>query len=256
MKYLIFSIFVLTSLSSFSQQAVIPKSSTSPYSIGINISPDYAFRKLINNGENSIDSFIIESRNDYEEAKISYTAGINISYKYSEHLDFELGVQYSNKGFKEYHDLSGLVFGDMIDPRYGFTYGSGPIEIPESYVAKSNFKYLDIPVRAICNFGKKKTRLSISLGITSSIFLESTRVTISNYADGHKTRRTYKENGGYNKLFISTTASIGMSHKISENLLLRAEPVFRYGITKMIDTSVSAYLWSAGLNVSCFYLLK
>jgi hypothetical protein len=34
------------------------------------------------------------------------------------------------------------------------------------------------------------------------------------------------------------------------------EPTFRYGLLKIIDQPVTAYLWSAGLNITCYYALK
>jgi hypothetical protein len=122
MKRLIILTAMMISFAAFGQDIEKPKASAEfkRLLIGLNISPDYCYRTLKNNDDSAIGSMIIDLRNKNEVPKIGYTAGLNICYNISRHLGIEAGVQYSNKGYA--FKNSDLVFGDMIDPRYGFAY--------------------------------------------------------------------------------------------------------------------------------------
>jgi len=67
-----------------------------------------------------------------------------------------------------------------------------------------------------------------------------------------KTRLT-SESDSYNKLNFSPTMSVGIDYRINEKMNLRIEPTFRYGVLKIIDTPVTGYLYSGGINVVYYY---
>jgi hypothetical protein len=47
--------------------------------------------------------------------------------------------------------------------------------------------------------------------------------------------------------------SVGIDYRINEKMNLRIEPTFRYGVLKIIDTPVTGYLYSGGINVVYYY---
>jgi hypothetical protein len=49
--------------------------------------------------------------------------------------------------------------------------------------------------------------------------------------------------------------SAGAEYKIKNKMYVRIEPTFRYGVLKIIDAPVTAYLWNAGLNMGFYYRL-
>jgi len=217
---------------------------------GVNISPDYCYRTLKNNDGSSTSSVIIDLRNKNEEFKIGYTAGLNVCYNISKNLGFELGVQYSNKGYA--FEKSDLIFGDTIDPHYGFDGTEMPTKAKFIY----NHIYLDIPVRAIFSFGERRVHFITSIGVTTNILLKATQTSVLEYENGDTQRETNDQEDDFNSLNISPTVSAGIDYKISNKINLRAEPTLRYGLLKIIDTPVTAYLWSGGLNITCYYALK
>jgi hypothetical protein len=209
-----------------------------------------------NNNNSKMSQSIIDLRNRYEAPMFGYSGGVNILYQFSKHISAEAGVQYSKKGYAmKTHDL---YFGDPIDPRNGITYtnpggnSSGLVNIKTRY----NHHYLDIPVRALFTIGKKRMRFSSSIGITTNIPLKATQTTIIEYEDGDTKRTTNDQLYKFNRLNISPTVSIGVDYQLSEKFSLKAEPTFRYGLIKIIDTPVTAYLWSGGMILSCYYKLR
>jgi hypothetical protein len=224
--------------------------------IGVNVSPDYCYRTLKNNNGSSTSSMIIELRDEGEQFKIGYTAGLNVCYNISKKLGIELGVQYSNKGYA--HRKGKLTFADVIDPRYGINYGSNgsSASTPASIKLFYDHKYLDLPVRAIYSFGKRRIHFVASLGVTTNIFLEATQTMIIKYESEDTWRKTVDQQEDFKSLNISPTISFGADYRISNKFNLRVEPTFRYGILKIIDTPITAYLWNGGLNITCYYSLK
>ncbi len=220
--------------------------------LGVTISPDICYRTLANDGSSSIATSIMNSRNEGESPKLSYSTGVSICFNLTNHWDVETGLQYSNKGFKRL--ISDLTFGDMIDPRYGFVYTQG--SVPYEIILIDNFNYLDIPIRAIFSVGKGKVRFIASVGFTTNILISATSTTIRKYESEDKERSTQKQIHDYNTINISPTAGIGIDWQLSNKLNLRVEPTFRYGLLKIIDTQITAYLWSGGVNFTCYYDLK
>ena len=192
--------------------------------------------------------------NDLETFKIGYTAGLNVCFKVTNKFSVEAGLQYSNKGYS--FKMQELVYGDMIDPRYGFIYltngPTGPTKLKFVY----NYHYFDIPIRAILCFGNKKLKLITSAGITTNLLVNATTTSISTYEDGNIVRKTSDQAYNYKTLNLSPSISAGIIYSINDKIHLQAEPTLRYGILKIIDSPVTAYLWNSGLNISIYYAVK
>ena len=258
MKSLLFLLFMIISvlLRANDTLNIIPKSEFNRWSIGVNISPEYCFRTLINNSGSPIADIVIDSRNGYEQFKIGFSAGVVASYNISGKTSFEIGLSYSDKGYST--RKTELTFGDAIDPRYGFTYTtSQPGNSPGTLAIKFyyNHIYLDVPLRVLFAFGKKKTRYIGGIGITSAILLKSTQNLVFDDGDGSKSVSTNDQNESFNKFNLFPEVSIGVERQVSRKVSVRIQPVFKYGILKIIDTPVSANLWSGGVNVGCYYRL-
>lgn len=260
MKYFVLSFLLILSLVSNGQDTLKIKKDYKGLLIGISVSPDYCNRILSSPYDGTFYSSFINLRDDMEKYKIGFTGGININYDVSKNLGFEIGVQYSNKGYST--KAIELTYGDAIDPRFGFTYDSlQPNTITNSSPVKNikfvdNLIYLDIPARAILNFGKNKIRFITSFGITTNILLEATTTTVSEYENGETKSTTQDQPYEYKTLGISPTFSIGAAYKISNKFKLTAEPTVRYGLLNINDAPITVNLWSIGFNVGFYYVLK
>ncbi len=215
--------------------------------IGVNVSTDYCYRTLENfDGSNQ--------NNKNDEPKIGYTTGLNICKKISKHVGIEVGLQYSNKGFSS--QQSDLTFGINYDPRYGFIYASNGSALPTQIKSIYNYIYLDVPISAIFRFGERRIQFITSVGIATNILLNTSVKRIVSYDNGETQSQTNKFNSASSKLNISPTISVGINYKISDHINLSVAPTFRYGLVLIIDSPFEGYLWSAGLNITCYYAIK
>ena len=247
---------ILISLNVNAQDVAVTDASSpaSGWLLGISVSPDYGFRTLKNEDGSSISKFIFEWRDKNEVPGFGYTAGLNICRKFSRRLGIEAGIQYSNKCFST--RKTDAIYGDMIDPRYGFVYQTVSVPPAENYKTRYNYIYLDIPVRALYILGKKRLHFITGIGVTASIFLQARHTFILEYSDGDISRKSQKQKDKYRSVCFTPSLSTGIGYEVRKKFLLRVEPTFRYGLTKIIDAPVTSRLWSVGLNVSCYYKLK
>ncbi len=254
MKHFLF-LFLSIGTTVFAQEqpTAIPNNDFKKIQIGINVSPDYCFRTLKNNNGSSSADAVIEMRNKYEAAKPGFTAGLNFVFNLKQKFGIEMGIQFSNKGYKE--TIDNLTFGSAIDPRRGFVYSTTGKPLTEIIFTYNDY-YIDVPVKANFVFGKKKLRAIASLGIVANFFIEETIITTKKYADGTKDNNSQKSTDDYNKFNLSPMVSFGVDWKLSSKSSLRIEPVFRYGVLKIIDTPVTAYLWNTGLNIAYYFGVK
>lgn len=205
--------------------------------IGLVVSPDFCYRTLKNNDGSATSDMDISARNEQETPKIGYTAGVNVCYNINTNFGIESGIQYSNKGYQT--KIEYLLFGGP-----GFF---EPIETKNRY----NFHCIDIPLKLNFTTGTGNVRFFSSLGITTNFFGKETQIRYFYYPN-----RTDKSSGptgfDYNDVNISPTVSVGIDYKIKGGMNLRIEPAFRYTILKIIDTPVTGYLYSGGINIGYY----
>ncbi|MFN8323469.1 MAG: outer membrane beta-barrel protein [Chitinophagales bacterium] len=169
---------------------------------------------------------------------MGYTAGLNVCFNIKKIVGLETGIQYSNKGYQT--KKQDLVFGQP---------GSNlPIQSKFVY----DFHCIDIPVKVNFTIGKKKVRFFTSVGLTTNIFIKE-MLTSFWYYSNRTDKKTSPAGYDYKKVNISLTISVGIDYKINDRMNLRVEPTFRYGVLKIIDTPVTGYLYSGGLNISYYF---
>lgn len=222
--------------------------------IGISWSPDRSYLILFNNSSENYD-FLISNRNNYETPKLGSTNGINLIYNFSKTIGLGSGILISNQGYQS-NTMGLLTFGDLIDPRRGSGLFESSNTLPERVSIIDNLYYLDLPLKLNLTFGSKGFRFITALGITSNFLLRNSQTIKISYTDGTKEKSTKTSLESYRQVNISPMLSIGVEKKIKERHFIRIEPTFRYGLLKIIDTPVSARLWSLGLNLSYYFGLK
>jgi hypothetical protein len=219
--------------------------------IGFSFSPDYAYRSLSTSSNEETVKQIISSRNSYEAPRLGFTSGLNVAYLISPKWSIDLGVHFSRKGFVT--NLSNLVSGDIIDPRKGFISSSSNTESPNALKIIYSINYLDLPVRAIYTFSKSKLNWQVGIGVCTSFSLYTTGYIISKYPTEKTYRRRQRYANYYEPIMVSPIVSVGAEYKISNKFILRAEPTFKYALNPVYDSNIEQRLWSAGLNLSCYY---
>lgn len=239
MKFLIHIILLFFTFDLFGQINEAAYSDFTRTQIGINASFDVGYRQLKNSGGSSLGDYIIEYRNNEEIPKIGFTPGLNTLFNLKNNMSVEVGIQYSNKGFQT----------KMLEL---FPFQPNDPLVPNETKFIYNYHYLDIPLRFNYVFGKKKIRFLTSAGVTTNVFIEETQKSIRIYSDRTE-KNTEPTNIEYNRFNITPTLSFGIDYKINNKMNLRIEPIFRYGILKIIDAPITGYLYNTGLNVGFYF---
>jgi len=238
----LFIFFAALSFISAEAQEPLNQKAQKNISLGFSFSPDYSFRSLSNNDGSPSSGFIINVRNGYETDKFGYTTGLNLNIECSKHIEFQTGILYSNKGYQTIKQ----------DLNYPAPSPNLPTQIKFVY----NFHYLDIPFKINFATGKNKVKFIAGAGITANFLLKENEKNIRYYSNGDNKEEKESSTSDFEKFNISSLISLGVEYKLNENIFLRTEPTFRYGLLKVIDEPVTERLWNLGLNIGVYYKLK
>jgi hypothetical protein len=208
---------------------------------GCNFSTDYSYRSLHNNDGSSSSDIVINARKD-ESAKFGYTTGLNFLIQCSDHVGFETGIQYSNKGYKT--------------GTRSLTYFPPDPTLPTQQKTVATFNYIGIPLQLKFITGKNKLRFVSGIGLTTSLLLQAKQTIQYTYSDRRKETHTQNNTSFFKKIDLSPMISAGIDYTISNKIHLTAAPTFRYGVLKTTNTPVTESLWSAGLNAGFCYSMK
>ncbi len=237
MKHLLIFILTFTTVGLFAQEHSTMK--INRFQLGVSFSPDVCYRTLKETDITTTQTnfYIMDARNKMEAPKFGYTGGLNFNYSLNQHFSIESGIHISNKGYgMKKQDLN------SNQPEPG---------IPTNFKFIENFYYLDIPLKVNFALGKNKWRFISSVGASANFFLKESQTQVVYFSN--KTDRSSGSDGHkYNELNISPMVSFGIDYRLTDKMSLRIEPTFRYGILKIIDAPVTAYLFSAGLNVGYY----
>jgi len=235
------------------------------WSISALVSPTYQSR--LGADENEAMANLMAS----EEAVMSYSGGLALSYKISKRLSIQSGVYYSSigkelsgistySGFKDHFytkgspnfevlTSNGLVHTENNDVFLADRMGSDRITTdynndvfdPEKaslkYIDNSlhqNFSFLELPVILRYKIIDKTLDFNIIGGISSNLLVNN-----SVYASAEDGKLPVGKTEGMNILTFSSSLGMGMEYNISNNFSLNLEPTFRYYINPFNDISSS-----------------
>ncbi len=233
------------------------------WSISALASPTYQSRM------GHIDNEAIESIMSSEQAVVSYSGGLALSYKISKRLSIQSGFYYSSVG-KELSGISaytgfedhfytkgdpnfevlttnGIVYTENNDVFLSDRLGASRIETaynndvfdPEKaslqFIDNSlrqNFSFLELPVILRYKIIDKAVDFNIIGGISSNLLVNN-----SVYASSENGKLPVGKTEGMNILTFSSSLGMGMEYNISSSFSLNLEPTFRYFINPFNDIS-------------------
>jgi hypothetical protein len=222
--------------------------------IGASIGSGGAYRTLINTNGSELADRIIDGRNEREEWDVAIGGGLYAAYRLSDRFSLEAGVAYARFGYGSTVELSDLSFGDQIDPRRGFVYNTSDVP-PASWQLLDRFHYLEVPIGVVMELGQGRWRSSTTLGVAPSFLLAAQGVTVSTYADGREDRESFDLPGDHASFNLIPYFSTGVSMHPGGRWNWSLRPTFRYGALKLIDTPVSARLYSVTLDLGVQFTL-
>lgn len=233
---LIFLMFVLGS--AYGQDR---KSSSKKIQIGINYSPDYNYRTLTINHKTQGATQVKDIRNKTESPKFGYTAGLQIALTFHPKIALNIGLQYSNKGYKLKEKPHAISESDLLNEQH--------------YIAtrfKYTFHYIDFPLSISYLLGKKRMQMVASTGVTANIFIKE-YLSIFRNTESNQIYINLPSHYNYHKFNLSATISCGINYHLHSKIDVRLEPTFRYQLLKVINSDLSAHLWNFGMNTGLSY---
>lgn len=241
--------------SSMGQDPAAGDASNGRWSIGARVTPGIGHRSLIAAEDNSTTRTIIDLRNDLEDPRFSPSAAVIAAFERSPHWAIEAGIGYSLLGYETRINTDDLTFGDMIDPRRGFVYGTDEGPLPERFIFRDDFHYLDLSLRAVWMLGHGRWRWISGLGVTTGFLLQAGTTLIKDYGSDGRERSTEEAVDDFEPFGLFPEVSTGASWSLNDRLELRAEPRFKYGLCRLIDAPITGHLWSAGIGFGCMFRL-
>lgn len=238
MKQLVIFLFVIFYLPGFAQ--IENRNSNRKFSIGINFSPDYTYRRLYSSSD---DYGMIPMQNDIEFARFGFTTGLVSCYQLNNRFALESGIQFADKGEK-YEMSNGWVTPDGTPPE------NDPF-IPETFRTKYHYYYLGIPVKFNYYVLQKGFKLFISAGASTDFYVAGKEKSVYEFKDKTE-KRTVTIGEDFNKVNFTGLAGFGVDTNISNRLQFRFEPILRYSFTPLVDAFIKDYLFSIGANFSIF----
>ena len=226
------------------------------WSISALISPTYQ------SGFTSGDNEAVIQAMASEQAVLSYSGGLALSYKINKRFSVQSGLYYSSIG-KELTGISAYSgFSDhfytkgrsnfVITTSTGTVYSSNndiflsdrssseriqtsynnnvidPVKSSLTYLDNSiyqNFRYLELPIILRYKFIDKTLDLNIIGGVSSNLLVNNS---VYAFSDGGKTDIGVTD--GLNMITFSSSLGMGMEYNLSGNLSVNLEPMFRYYI--------------------------
>lgn len=259
MKQIFLLLFITLTLGSTGQisptgDVMLDPNYFNKWNMGIDVSFDLGFRSLIDNANSETSSSIISSRNDMEFIKPGFTTGINVIRNLSKKWSLIGGLSYSRKGYSS--KMENLTFGDMTDPRLGFIYETADSDKFDAVQLNYHLNYIDVPIKATYLFGKQVSEYGrkwyAGLGLVNSYFINEVVTSKKTLDDKKVDKDSYTETEGFNKFMFSPAIYFGTYRLNAFDHQLRIEANFKYGVTEITNTNVTATLWTTGISIGYF----
>lgn len=225
------------------------------WSIGVDAGAGVSYRTLSKTGNSATADKLVASRNEREETRVALLGKVIGTYHLSRHWGIEAGFGYSQLGWQQRINTSDLTFGDMIDPRRGFIYQTADVEMPATIILSDIFHYLEFPMGMVLRFGNGHWSSVSALGIAPAVLLEANDRTVKEYDDGDRDRDSGRSMYDFNTINLFPYLSSGIAFRPGERWEWSLRPTARYGAIRIIDTPVTAHLWSCGIGFGFHYAL-
>ncbi len=257
-KPLAFSIAILLFAFAFAADTTQAKKFSRWYA-GVSFTPGVSYRLLTHNyyeaGEpppghtnEGVQKFIIDYRNKGERPGLSLALGFKAGVKVARFLSVETGLNYERVGY--WSKIENLMFGSQWNgSSYDTTYSNYSIKLFDHY------HYADIPVALSFSLGKGKLQAVINTGANFSFLIVKTHSSRSNLP-GHTNYTEQVDKTKFNHFNISPFLGIGIEYHIYELMILRVMPVAQMQAMKNIDTPITEYLYSGGINMCLLFNLQ
>lgn len=208
--------------------------------IGLNFSSNFTFRTLKTNDTDF--QWLIDHRNEDEQAKFGFNIGGTYSYQFDKGLTILMGIQYTRFGNRR----SNILFqGPEIDGIGSFqnSYGYIGLSLTMGYTYDFNDKW----------------GLTAAVGAILSVLLDNRDSYIIQWSDGTAMSDAVVNLDNPNDFYRFHPifrSSIGLKYQLWDAFYVKFEPTFQYSLRPIKDAPVHERLYSIGLNTGVHYILR
>lgn len=224
------------------------------WSIGGSLHAGAAYRTLVNTDGSELADMIISSRNERETPMLVSGGGFQSEYRLSTRFSIGAGLVYTHFGYDYKFDLSDLTFGDAIEPRRGFIYNTNDVP-PKTVRLVDRWNYMEVPIYMAMELGKGRWRSSTTVGIAPAFLIAARGMTERTFEDGNVDRERYDQPEDFERFNLIPFVSTGVSMHPGGRWQWYMRPTVRYGSLLIIDTPISARLFSLTADVGVRFTL-
>ena len=198
-------------------------------------------------------SIIIESR-ERETIKFGYRFGLNYNQRLSKKIFLKTGLRVANQGYTS-GKMTGLRWtNELQEGENGeFIYVPDP-SLPHEIQFFYEYWFLEIPLIARYEFNEKRWSPFVEAGLSSNIYLRARTRQVTDLSDSKYSN--IEVGDSFNKIQLVGNASFGVNFEATESFRIFAQSVFRYHLTKTVDSAVKEHLYNVGIEVGVRKYLK
>lgn len=225
------------------------------WSLGASVGAGMGYRTLAVTGSSTMPNFIIDLRDDREKPLTVPGGQLSVAYQLTRRVGLEAGLGYVQMGWRQRISGDDLTFGDMIDPRRGFIYSTDDALLFDRITISDVFHYLELRLAATFTLGQGRWRSQTSAGIAPAFLLAARNRSTTVYEDGHRTHDSGKPLETFNTYNLFPYFATGLSFHPGGRWSWQLQPTVRYGALRIIDTPITAHLFSGTLDFGVRYTL-
>ena len=220
--------------------------------IGASGSAEAGFRMVKYDGANAAQSK--RTQDSIETVKATGSAGIRLGYVVHRWIALELGVNYCNMGYQS----------KKLSANLGSVPPYGNLNVTLTYA--NNMHYIGIPVVLQISDhspGKSKLKFNVGLGFETQILVGGKNE--SKFELPIFGKQQTKLSIAAHRVNIVPMISAGIRYEFNSHMMLRIDPVFRFGALNVAKSGTSTTstlyfnnatrLYSGGLEIGFFYRL-
>lgn len=185
------------------------------FSVGVQYTPTYAYRYLINKDGSAATAATINTYNDIEVPRLGHTAGLLANWQWTK-FNAGLGVSFMQ--------LSTAFKRRLDDRLYPTDLGPYPIEQKQIWLQN----YISLPLALGYRFyNANKWHLGAEVKFIPSLYLSNKSIDIGYYEDGHAQRHATSDTAdNFNTFLLGASLGFTADYDLSEHLTAFASPVF------------------------------
>lgn len=223
--------------------------STRRWTIGAGVGTGLGYRTLSITEPSTTVDWIVRLRDEREEPRIALGGHVGAGCQLSRRIGLEAGIGYVQLGWQGQFDAGNFIFRDPVDPLQ-----TDPA-LPERVTFSEVFHYLDLRLGATLTLGNGRWRSISALGVAPALLIAARTRMHTEYAGGRLTRESREPVETFNTFNLFPYLSTGVAFHPGGRWEWRLQPSVRYGAMRIIDTPITAHVFSGTVDLGVRFML-